>query len=201
MKLLTVALTALLFTSCITERKAVDYMHEHPKVSSAFCATEYPVKEETSVVVNFDTAGARRVQDSLKAYAEKWVTIAQERNVSIDQVTEFVTDLIRHTNYKDSACNATVKAIQAKLAAVPKVDINSLREDIRAELSQKINPCKDSIVYRTVENTAKTASMTIELKDEKARHVKTSWWKDFWMYIAIALAVLNIIQYLLKSKK
>ncbi|MHA4844404.1 hypothetical protein ACX0G7_09580 [Flavitalea antarctica] len=189
------------FSSCITERKAVKYMKDHANVSSAYCATEYPVKESTTVIVVEDTAKARRVKDSLSQYAEKWVKIAQERNLSLDAVDEFVTELVAKGELQEIECNATVRSIQAKLASVPKVDIIALRKSIAAELQRQIIPCKDSIITNEIENTAKTEVFKIKL-DEVAQELHTNvTWKKIWMYLAIFFFIVCCLQHFLGKKE
>lgn len=192
---LLLALLSSCLVSCMTERKAVKYFNEHDKAAADYCAVKFPVMEKVDIVIQEDTAGAKKIVDSLQHYADSLLQIAEQKNASLEGVNQFIDDMIKNSSQKDSALNA----IRAQLAKVPRTDVNALRKSIEAELKAKVKPCKDSVITIVKENTAAKRAAEIRTEEEAKAHNKTAWWKDFWMYVAFFFAGVSVLLFF-KSK-
>lgn len=175
--------------SCMTAKKATQYMKAHPEVSAKFCAEEYPVKETVEIIIQEDTAGAKKVRDSLQRYADSLLQIAEQKNASLEGVNQFIDEMIKNSSAKDSA----LQAIRAQLAKVPRTDINALRKSIEAELKAKVKPCKDSVITIVKENTARVKATEIERDEWKASSNKYESKRDNWRTIALISIGINLL--------
>lgn len=126
-------LIILLFTSCMTEKKAVRYMNEHPEQAENYYRNKYPIKDSVVTVIIHDiVARDKAVQsfnpsiDSLMLQAEQ---INQERQAALDQLAAM--------RLQNDYTEGEVEKLQ-KLLSKPKIDTAAFRKRIEQELMARI---------------------------------------------------------------
>src|SRR5690606_11548324 len=119
--------------SCMSERKAVNYMDTHPEQAENYYRHKYPIKDSIVTVIIHDTvARDKAVQsfnpsiDSLLQQAEQ---INRERQAALDQLAE----MRRQNDYTEGE----VEKLQ-ELLSKPKIDTTAFRRRIEQELLAKI---------------------------------------------------------------
>lgn len=128
--LMIMILAAAMFSSCVTKKGAVNYMYNHPEVSSEFCAKVYPPvqtdsKEESIIVEGNNTD-----------YSGKIDTLNDELNRAQDIIDSL-------TRIAPENCKPLIAEYQKQIASL-RGQIRSLRNDYK--------PCEPTIkeITRTI---------------------------------------------------
>jgi hypothetical protein len=185
-------LVAACFTSCVTERKARKFFDENPAAAAAYCDQKFPIVESSDTTVREDSATAKRTQDSLQRYADSLLAIARQKtedyNREVAEGVDLVDRLVRESGALAREKDSISRALAALRKGLAPVNVERIRADIRKELEKQVKPCKDSIITRTVESTAKLALKDEEIRRMQAKLDKANWWKTFWFWAFLVAA-------------
>jgi hypothetical protein len=182
---------ACLLTSCMSTEKATGYLANHREDAANFCAQQFPVKVTTEATAVVDSTTYLQTVADLKHYSDSVIDIAEQKNDSIDKLKALVKDL----GDRGMLSAATVDVLQAQINGIHKTDVSNLRQKTTTQIVYQVKPCKDSIIVRTVENTAKSEAATLRgdrLQDEK--DIMTGhrdWWRK-WFFILLGIDIFYI---------
>lgn len=167
---------ALLFTSCMTLKKAERWLNEHPTEAAGYCATTFPPDTTARIVKNEpDSAGYKESYEDLSRLADSIF---------------YQLDSLQHIPpTADQPCP-------------PRVNLDSLRKEVDREIRKRLTPCVDSIefVYTTVIDRAKERHLqgkldekdaVISARDKRITELdgkiksKNKWIWMFWILVAL----------------
>lgn len=172
MKTIIVAISALILTSCLTEKKVNKWLGDHRQAGAKYCADEFPPDTLTKTVTqNIDSAGYFDAYMNMSGLADSlfW------RLDSLQQLPG----------------NPPVR-----------LNIDSLRKVVDKEIRKRLTPCLDTVIYitNTVVDKAKETVLqglisdkdqvitgqqknNLELQEKLKKAKKWMWW--FWGLVAV----------------
>lgn len=195
----------LYLTGCVSARKATSYFDSHKDTAAGYCATRYPVKTDSTATVTTDSTGYKKTVNKLMTYSDSLLNVVSNKNSAIDQVN----DMLSFAKSKNEYSEQLIDSLQAKMAGIQKTDTAALRKSIYDQVRSTVNPCHDTTITKTVENTARVAEETARAdkyqttadeytngRDDPAtvfgwlfRALFRKWW--FWLIIVGIIAFLT----------
>lgn len=167
---------ALLFTSCVTQRRVKSWLDNHPTEAAGYCADKFPPDTTTKTIFQqVDSSGYNEANSRLSSYADSLF---------------YRLDSLQHVApTKDRPCPHVI-------------NLDSLRKEVDREVKRRLVPCVDSVqhVYHTVINRARETQLqgiieqkdkTIGARDKRITELETKvkagkkWFWLFWAVVAL----------------
>lgn len=180
-------LIALLFASCMTQKKVNQWLDEHPTAAAGYCADHFPPDTTTRTVKSqADSSGYNEANDRMRGYADSLF---------------YRLDSLQHLP-------ATTNQLYP-----PRINLDSLKKEVNREIKSRLTPCVDSIehVYHTVVDKAREKQLTGKLEEKDATITKRDTRitqlegkvkaKNKWIWMFWILVTLNGAYVVMKAKK
>lgn len=173
-------IVVLLFTSCMSSRKATNYLDQNRKLAADYCAATFPAKTST------DT----KAYDSTVAVIDSLVNEYNSLRSATDQDRQQLIDHIRQLSYSRPECDTIVrvvdkivyrnrtadkaaeKAVEAAKKVAPVVNNQVNSAEVEA-LRLRFNECADAGLALSRENQ--------QLRDER----KGKWLVPWWLVVGV----------------
>lgn len=135
-------LIALLFTSCVTQRKVNDWLGAHPTEAAGYCTLTYPPDTTAQIIFTApDSTGFKKATGKLTGYADSL--------------------------FKRLDSMQKVKPVPGA-PCPPVINLDSLHKEVNAQIQRGLKPCVDSVVTirTTVVDHAKEVYLTGKLEEK-----------------------------------